>query len=128
MKRIEIREVDNNSSEERGTGTKTCCSGATSLEIKSPQTDVGSDTGMSSSDKEQMAKASSKSSDAVSSEVEAASEKTNSASQNTVMGLLSEKELEDVPPIPNTSVQFLMAWKRVRANPQLSYRYLKVCY
>lgn len=124
MKRIEIREVDN-SSEEQGTGTKTCCSGAASLEIKSPQIAVGSDTGMSSSDKEQMAKASS---DAASSEVKAASEKTNTASQNTVMELLSEKELEDVPPIPNTSVQFLMAWKRVRANPQLSYRYLKVCY
>lgn len=128
MKRIEIREVDNNSSEEQGTGTKTCCSGATALEIKSPQIDGGSDTGMSSSDKEQMAKTSSKSSDAARSEVKAASEKMNSASQNTVMELLSEKELEDVPHIPNTSVQFLMAWKRVRANPQLSYRYLKVCY
>ena len=128
MKRIEIREVDNNSGEEQRTGTKTCCSGATSLEIKSPQIAVGSDTGMSSSDKEQTAKASSKSSDPASSEVKAASEKTNSTSQNTVMELLSEKEMEDVPPIPNTSVQFLMSWKRVRANPQLSYRYLKVCY
>jgi len=127
LKRIEIREVDN-SSEEQGTGTKTCCSGAASLEIKSLQIAVGSDTGLSSSDKEQMTKASSKSSDAASSEVKAASDKTNSASQNTVMELLSEKELEYIPPIPNTSVQFLMAWKRVRANPQLSYRYLKVCY
>lgn len=128
MKRIEIREVDNNSSEEQGTGTKKCCSGATSLEIKSPQIAVGSETGMSSSDKEQTAKASSKSSDAASNGVKASSEKTNSASQNTVMEPLSEKESEDVPPIPNTSVQFLMAWKRVRANPQLSYHYLKVCY
>jgi len=128
LKRTEIREVDNNSSEEQGTGTKTNCSGATSLEIRSPQIAAGSDTGMSSSDKEQTAEASSKSSDAASSEVKAAAEKTNSTSQNTVMELLSEKELEDVPPIPNTSVQFLMAWKRVRANPQLSYRYLKVCY
>jgi len=127
LKRTEIREVDN-SSEEQGIGTKTNCSGATSLEIKSPQIAVGSDTGMSSSDKEQTAKASSKSSDAASSEVKAAAEKTNSTSQNTVMELMSEKELEDVPPIPNTSVQFLMAWKRVRANPQLSYHYLKVCY
>jgi hypothetical protein len=127
LKRIEIREVDN-SSDEQGTGTKTCCSGTTSLEIKSPQIAVGSDTGVSSSVKEQMAKASCKSDDTASSEVKPASEKMNSASQNTVMELLSEKELEDVPPIPKTSMQFLRAWKRVRANPQLSCRYLKVCY
>ena len=120
LKRIEIREVDNNSSEEHGTGTKTFCSGGTALKIKSPEISVGSDTGMSSSDKEQKAKASCKSDGAAGSEVKPASEKMNFASQNTV--------LEDIPPIPNTSVQFLMAWKRVRANPQLSYRYLKVCY
>jgi hypothetical protein len=109
-------------------GTKTCYSVATSLEIKSPQIAIGSDTEVSSSVKEQMAKTSCKSDDTASSEVKPASERMNSVSQNTVMENLSENELEDVPPVPNTSVQFLRAWKRVRANPQLSYRYLKVCY
>jgi hypothetical protein len=127
LKRIEVREVDN-SSVEQGMGTKTCCSGATSLEIESSQIAIGSDTGVSSSVKEQMAKVSCKSDDTASIEVKPAYENMNSASQNTVMELLSEKELEDVPPIPNTSVQFLRAWKRVRASPQFSYCYLKVCY
>ena len=126
MKRIDIREVYN-SSQEHGTGTKTRSSGSTSVEIKSPQIAVGSDTGESLSDRQENTKEFCKSVDAECSEVKPASEKMNSASHNTVTELLSEKELEDVPPIPNTSVQFLIAWKKVRTNPQLSYHYLKVC-
>lgn len=124
LKRIDIREVYN-SSQEHGTGTKTRSSGSTSVEIKSPQIAVGSDTGESSSDRQENTKEFCKSVDAECSEVKPASEKRNSASHNTVTELLSEKELEDVPPIPNTSVQFLIAWKKVRTNPQLSYHYLK---
>jgi hypothetical protein len=55
-----------------------------------------------------------------------APEKANSTSQNTVTELLSGKESNKVPPIPNTSVQFLVAWKKVRTNPHLRYCYLKV--
>lgn len=127
LKRIDIREVDSNSGQELGMDTKTCSSGATSVEIKSPQIALGSDTG-ASSDREQNTKEFCKSVDAESIEVKPASEKMNSASQNTDIELLSEKELEDVPPIPNTSVQFLIAWKKVRTNSWLSYHYLKVCY
>jgi hypothetical protein len=127
LKRIEITEVDNDSSQEHEQGTKTCISGATSVEIKGPQIVAGSDTARSS-DREQKAEEFCKSVDAESSEVKPQSEERNSASQNMVIELLSEKELEDVPPIPNTSVQFLIAWKKVRTNPQLSYHYLKVCH
>jgi hypothetical protein len=128
LKRIEIREVDNTSNQEHGISTKTCVNGAASVENGSIQITVGLDTGGPTSDKDQTPEEICKVVDAESSKMKPAPEKANSTSQNTVTELLSRKESEEVPPIPNTSVQFLVTWKKVRTNPQLSYLYLRVCY
>lgn len=90
---------------------------------QNPQITLRMDTGRIISFREQKMENPCKVTDAENSKV-----KANSTSQNTVTEFLSEKELEEVPPIPNTSVQFLVAWKKVRTNPQLRYLYLKVCY
>jgi hypothetical protein len=122
LKRIEVREVDSTSDQECGKSTKACINGAASVENERNQMAVGLDSRGHTSDKEQTSNI-----DAESSKMKPAPEKANSASQNTVTELLSGKESEEVPPIPNTSVQFLAAWKKVRTNPQLRYLYLKVC-
>jgi hypothetical protein len=127
LKRIEIREVDNTSNQECGKSTKACINGAASVENESNQIAVGVDARGHTNDKEQTSEEICKVIDAESSKMKPSPEKTNSTSQNTVTELLSGKESEEVPPIPNTSVQFLAAWKKVRTNPQLRYLYLKVC-
>lgn len=93
------------------------------MENESNQITVGFDARGHISDKEEICKVI----DAESRKMEPVLEKATSASQNTATELLSGKESEEVPPIPNTSVQFLAAWKKVRTNPQLRYLYLKVC-
>jgi hypothetical protein len=127
LKRIEIREVDNTSNQECGKSTKACINGAASVENESIQIAVGLDAGGHTSDKEQTSEKICKVIDAENSKIKPKPEKANSASQNSVTELLSGKESEEVPPIPNTSVQFLVAWKKVRTNPRLRYLYLKVC-
>jgi hypothetical protein len=121
LKRIEIREVDNTSNQEHGISTKICTNGAASVENGSIQISVGLETGGHTSNKEQTSDKICKVIDAESAIIKPAPEKANSTSLNTVTELQS-----DVPPIPNTSVQFLVAWKKVRTNPQLRYLYLKV--
>jgi hypothetical protein len=124
LKRIEIK-VDNTSNQEHGISTKICTNGAASVRNESIQTSVGLETGGHTSNKEQTAENICKVIDAESIIMKLAPEKANSTSQKTITEFLSEKE-SDVPPIPNTSVQFLIAWKKVRTNPQLRYLYLKV--
>lgn len=128
MKRIEIQEVDNHSSRQHGASIETCISVAASVENECPQSTVGLDTGKPTNIKEQKAEGFCKSTDVESSKVKPASEKENSASQSSVTDCPTEVVLAEVPPIPNTSVQFLVAWKKVRTNPHLRYLYLKVCY
>jgi hypothetical protein len=128
LKRIEIREVDNLCSRQHGTSIETCSNGAASVENEHPQITVGLDTGKCTNIKEQKAEGLHKITDVESSKVKPASEKENSTSQSTVTDRPTEMVSEEVPPIPNTSVQFLVAWKKVRTNPHLSYLYLKVCY
>lgn len=125
LKRIEIREVDNTSIQECGKSTKTCIKGAASVENENIQIAIGLHAGGHTGDKEQTSEEICEVIDAENSKTKPAPEKANSASQNTVTELLSGKESEEVPPIPNTSVQFLVAWKKVRTNPQLRYLYLK---
>lgn len=62
--------------------------------------------------------------------------KETSESQNTIdkdsstrNAIDFQSNIEDitnqVPPVPSTSVQFYVEWKKVKSNPQLSYLYLK---
>jgi hypothetical protein len=128
LKRIEIREVDNTSNQECGISTKPCINEAASVENENISIAVGLDAGGHTSDKEQISEEICKVIDAENSKIKPAPEKANSASQNSVTKLLSGEESEEVPPIPNSSVQFLVAWKKVRPNPQHRYLYLKVCW
>ena len=49
-------------------------------------------------------------------------------SQSTVTSCqpVTEDIVNDIPPAPNTSVQFYVGWKKVKSNPQLRYLYFKV--
>ncbi|XP_021937972.1 RNA polymerase II-associated protein 3-like isoform X2 [Zootermopsis nevadensis] len=123
LKRIEIQEVDNHFSRQLGTSNKICT--ANSVENEHHQITVGLDTGKPTDVKEQKTEGFHKVNDVESSKMKSTSENENSTSQSKVTDHLTEMVSEKVPPIPNTSVQFQVAWKKVRTDPHLSYLYLK---
>ena len=69
--------------------------------------------------------------------IERPSRKETSVLQNTVNKDTSVKDIMDfqsniednlnqVPPVPSTYVEFCVGWKKIKSDPQLSYLYLKV--
>ncbi|XP_069681474.1 RNA polymerase II-associated protein 3-like isoform X2 [Periplaneta americana] len=113
LKRIEIKEIDNSSSKE----TRTIVTASSSkeepsdvlLDNEKPVCARGQNTVNLSSEGDEGNK------------VELLSEEGSSAT----LKVTSEEKSTEIPPVPNNSVQFLVAWKKIKSDPELGYLYLK---